>query len=179
METYKDDAVKKWPAFQPPPPPTGAAAAATINGGAVDPAAAASAAYGYYKANFPDLIPYLQIDAEFINAKHALVSVTINKTKLDPVSFNTTGATTYLNQSLGTRGIYPAPGKVAPIYQGAIGVSDSGVEGVDVTVPAFEFSVRKKFEWVSTAYPSAPDRSKADDPVRRHRQEQPAHRSFF
>jgi hypothetical protein len=30
METYKDDAVKKWPAFQPPPPPTGAAAAATI-----------------------------------------------------------------------------------------------------------------------------------------------------
>ena len=26
------------------------------NGGAVDPAAAASAAYGYYKANFPDLI---------------------------------------------------------------------------------------------------------------------------
>ena len=52
----------------------------------------------------------------------------------------------------GTRGIYPAPGKIAPVYQGAIGVSDSGVEGVDVTVPAFEFSVRKKFEWVSTAY---------------------------
>ena len=122
------------------------------NGGEVDPSAAASAAYGYYKSNFPDLIPYLQIDAEFINAKHALVSVTINKTKLDPVSFNTTGATTHLNQSLGTRGIYPAPGKIAPIYQGAIGVSDSGVEGVDVTVPAFEFSVRKKFEWVSTAY---------------------------
>ena len=30
MDTYKDDAVKKWPAFQPPPAPTGAAAAATI-----------------------------------------------------------------------------------------------------------------------------------------------------
>jgi len=30
MDTYKDDAVKAWPAFQPPPPPTGAAAAATI-----------------------------------------------------------------------------------------------------------------------------------------------------
>lgn len=30
METYKDDAVRKWPAFEPPPPPTGAAAAATI-----------------------------------------------------------------------------------------------------------------------------------------------------
>ncbi len=34
----------------------------------------------------------------------------------------------------------------------AIGVSDSGVAGVDVTVPAFEFSVRKKFEFVSTEY---------------------------
>jgi putative heme-binding domain-containing protein len=30
MDTYKEDAVEKWPAFQPPPPPTGAAAAATI-----------------------------------------------------------------------------------------------------------------------------------------------------
>ncbi|MCE3019212.1 MAG: hypothetical protein LW870_25515 [Pirellula sp.] len=31
-------------------------------------------------------------------------------------------------------------------------MSDSGVAGVDVTVPAFEFSVRKKFEFVSTEY---------------------------
>ena len=30
METYKDDAVKNWPTFEPPPAPTGAAAAATI-----------------------------------------------------------------------------------------------------------------------------------------------------
>ena len=30
METYKDDAVEKWPAFVPPPAPTGLAAAATI-----------------------------------------------------------------------------------------------------------------------------------------------------
>ena len=30
MATYKDDAVKEWPAFEPPPAPTGAAAAATI-----------------------------------------------------------------------------------------------------------------------------------------------------
>ncbi len=83
--------------------------------------------------------------------KHALVNVSINKTKLDPVSFNTT-ASTHLNQSLFTRGIYAAPGKIPPNYRGAIGVSDSGVAGVDVTVPAFEFSVRKKFEFVSTEY---------------------------
>ena len=30
MNTYKDDAVDKWPAFEPPPAPTGMAAAATI-----------------------------------------------------------------------------------------------------------------------------------------------------
>lgn len=30
MDTYKDDAVRNWPAFEPPPAPTGAAAAATI-----------------------------------------------------------------------------------------------------------------------------------------------------
>ncbi len=122
------------------------------NGGAVDPIAVVSALDHYYKDNYNELIPFLQIDAEFINAKHALVSATINKTKLDPVTFNTTGATTHLNQSLQTRGIFAAPGVAAPNYEGAIGVSDSGVAGVDVTVPAFEFSVRKRFEFVSTAY---------------------------
>ncbi len=121
-------------------------------GGFVSPAAAANALLGHIKQIDPDSIPNLRIDAEHINQKYALVTANITKKKLDPVSFNTTGATTHLNQSLATRGIYPAPGKVAPIYQGAIGVSDSGVEGVDVTVPAFEFSVRKKFEWISTAY---------------------------
>jgi hypothetical protein len=64
------------------------------NGGNVSPPAAATAAQSYYEDNFPDLIPFLQVDSEFINAKHALVSVTLNETKLDPVSFNTTGATT-------------------------------------------------------------------------------------
>jgi hypothetical protein len=122
------------------------------NGSSVDPASAASALYGYYKANYRDLIPYLQIDCDFINDKHALTTVSINRTKLDPVSFNTTGASTHINQSLATRGVYAAPGKVAPNYRGAIGVSDSGVAGVDITVPALEFSVRKKFEFVSTDY---------------------------
>ncbi len=122
------------------------------SGGPVEPVSAADALLQYYKDTQSDLIPFLQIDSESINAKHALVSATINKTKLDPVSFNTTGATTHLNQSLQTRGVYAAPGAIAPNYGGAIGVSDSGVSGVDVTVPAFEFSVRRKFEYVSTAY---------------------------
>jgi hypothetical protein len=121
------------------------------NGGPVDPAAAADAVL-VLSSHSTRSDSILQVDGEYINEKHALVTASINKTKLDPVSFNTTGASTHLNQSLFTRGIYAAPGKIAPNYRGAIGVSDSGVAGVDVTVPAFEFSVRKKFEFVSTEY---------------------------
>ena len=108
------------------------------NGGSIDPAAAADAVLSYYRSTDPEIIPFLQVDGEYINDKHALVTASVNKTKLDPVSFNTTGASTHLNQSLFTRGIYAAPGKIAPNYRGAIGVSDSGVSGVDITVPAFE-----------------------------------------
>jgi hypothetical protein len=122
------------------------------NGGAVDPANAADALLDHFRNTQPNSIPFLQVDGEYINDKHALVTASTNKTKLNLVSFNTTGASTHLNQSLRTLGIYPAPGKIAPNYRGAIGVSDSGVAGVDVTVPAFEFSVRRKFEFVSTYY---------------------------
>ncbi|TWU54850.1 hypothetical protein Poly51_35690 [Rubripirellula tenax] len=125
---------------------------ANSGGGGVDPAAAAAALLQHFRTTQPETIPFLRIDAEHINEKYALVTANLNETKLDPVSFNTTGATTHVNQSLGTRGIYAAPGKTAPNYRGAIGVSDSGVSGVDITVPAFEFSVRKKFEFVSTSY---------------------------
>ena len=56
----------------------------------VDPATAADAILSYYRSNQRDLIPFLQVDGEYINEKHALVTASINKTKLDPVSFNTT-----------------------------------------------------------------------------------------
>lgn len=69
-------------------------------------------------------------------------------------SFSTTGSTTHLNQSYGTRSSYAASGS-APNYGGAIGVSDSGVAGLDVTVPAFNFQIRKRFKWVSDAYLNA------------------------
>ena len=122
------------------------------NGGAVVPANAASALLAYYESSFPNLIPFLQIDAEYINDKHVMVSANVSPSKLEFVSFSTTGASTHINQSIFTRGIYAAPGKVAQNYRGAIGVSDSGVAGVDITVPAFEFSIRKKFKFVSTSY---------------------------
>ncbi len=54
------------------------------NGGSVDPAGAADAVLSYYRATQRDLIPFLQVDGEYINEKHALVTASINKTKLDP-----------------------------------------------------------------------------------------------
>ncbi len=41
------------------------------NGGSVDPAAAADAVLSYYRSTQRDLIPFLQVDGEYINEKHA------------------------------------------------------------------------------------------------------------
>jgi len=66
-------------------------------------------------------------------------------------SFSTMGGMVHLNQSFGTRNSYAASG-TPPNYQGAIGVSDSDVAGVDVPAPAFQFQIRKRFKYVSDAY---------------------------
>lgn len=46
----------------------------------------------------------------------------------------------HLTQSLGTIGSYAAPGRTAPNFRGAIGVTPDAVEGIDVTVPVYHFS---------------------------------------
>ncbi|MCR4414629.1 MAG: hypothetical protein NUV77_19605 [Thermoguttaceae bacterium] len=56
--------------------------------------------------------------------------------------FDTTGGTQKLTQSLATIGAYAPPGQTAPNFQGAIGVTHDSVEGVDITVPVFSFSLR-------------------------------------
>lgn len=56
------------------------------------------------------------------------------------LSFDTGGGTQHITQGIQTRGIYAPVGKTAPDFGGAIGVSESGVEGVDITVPVFNFS---------------------------------------
>jgi hypothetical protein len=53
-------------------------------------------------------------------------------------SFETGGGTQHLTQSISTVHKYPSSG--APDFQGAIGATDSGVEGVDVTVRVFNFT---------------------------------------
>ena len=55
-------------------------------------------------------------------------------------SFDTGGGTQHISQSLLTRGIYAAPGEIAPVFQGAIGVNHDQIEGVDVVVPVYNFA---------------------------------------
>jgi len=54
--------------------------------------------------------------------------------------FDTGGGTQHITQSLQTVARYAPPGKTAPDFQGAIGVTHDNVEGVDITVPVFNFS---------------------------------------
>jgi hypothetical protein len=55
-------------------------------------------------------------------------------------TFDTTGGTTRMTLSLGTRRY----GSLAPDCKGAIGVSGDKIEGVDVTIPAYAFSETHK-----------------------------------
>lgn len=55
-------------------------------------------------------------------------------------SFDTGGGTQHITQSRATIGTYAAPGTSAPNFQGAIGVTADSVNGVDITVPVYQFS---------------------------------------
>jgi len=55
-------------------------------------------------------------------------------------SFDTGGGTQHITQSISTVNHYAAPGKTAPDFGGAIGVTHDNVEGVDITVPVYAFS---------------------------------------
>jgi len=50
------------------------------------------------------------------------------------------GGTQHITQSRATVNAYAPSGETPPDFQGAIGVTDNGVEGVDVTVPVYHFS---------------------------------------
>lgn len=55
-------------------------------------------------------------------------------------SFDTGGGTQHITHSRSTVGIFAPSGVTAPNFQGAIGVTDNGVDGVDITVPVYHFS---------------------------------------
>ncbi|WP_428937762.1 hypothetical protein [Fontivita pretiosa] len=58
-------------------------------------------------------------------------------------SFDTTGGTQHVTQSRQTVQKYAPAGQIAPDFGGAIGVTHDSVEGVDITVPVFSFSVTR------------------------------------
>jgi hypothetical protein len=55
-------------------------------------------------------------------------------------TFDTTGGTTHITNSLQTIQRYPLPGKPPIDFKGGIGVTHDAVEGVDITVPVFRFA---------------------------------------
>ncbi len=55
-------------------------------------------------------------------------------------SFDTGGGNQHITQSIQTIGSYAPSGQTAPDFKGAIGVTHDSVEGVDITVPVYEFS---------------------------------------
>lgn len=67
----------------------------------------------------------------------------------DSFEFDTTGGTQTITQSIGTLAAHPGG---APDFQGAIGVTENGVEGVDVTVPILTFSETRFFPELSPTY---------------------------
>jgi hypothetical protein len=58
-------------------------------------------------------------------------------------SFDTTGGSQHITQSRQTIQKYAPSGQTAPDFGGAIGVTHDNVEGVDIQVPVFSFSVTK------------------------------------
>ncbi len=61
-------------------------------------------------------------------------------------TFDTTGGTKHITQSLATMARYALPGEDAPDFQGAIGVSEDSVEGCDVPERKFEFTETHYFD---------------------------------
>jgi len=55
-------------------------------------------------------------------------------------SFDTSGGTQHITQSIQTVAKYAKAGQTAPDFKGAIGVSQNEVEGVDLTMPVYQFS---------------------------------------
>jgi hypothetical protein len=70
--------------------------------------------------------------------------------------FSTKGGTQHITQSLETVDTYsrPAPLLAAPDFKGAIGVTRGGIQGVDIVVPAFSWSlsIRVAASSVNDAY---------------------------
>jgi len=63
----------------------------------------------------------------------------------DLFTFDTTGGTQHITQSIATRGAYAPPGMTPPNFQSAIGFDGERIQGVDIGVPVFSFSETHTF----------------------------------
>jgi hypothetical protein len=55
-------------------------------------------------------------------------------------SFDTGGGTQHITQGLATVNAYAPAGQTPPDFEGAIGVTGDSVEGIDITVPVYNFT---------------------------------------
>ena len=62
------------------------------------------------------------------------------------VDFDIGSQSTKIMQSIATVGVYPAPGRTAPNFYGAINVTSNGVEGVEIEIPTCEWTETWRFE---------------------------------
>lgn len=67
-------------------------------------------------------------------------------------SWSTTGGSVHITQSKETRSSVSSQGGGPPDYNRAIGVSKDGVEGCDVFVPKFEWTLTREFDFVTRKY---------------------------
>ena len=87
---------------------------------------------------------YLGLELESIRVEAVSTSVWKGTARYvrvndEEYTFDTGGGTTHITQSISTINSYSAAG-TAPDFQGAIGVSEDRVEGVDIPAPKYEFS---------------------------------------
>jgi hypothetical protein len=76
-------------------------------------------------------------------AKYIKPEFSLPQTGDSSFSFDTTGGSQHITQSRQTIQKYAPSGQTAPDFGGAIGVTHDNVEGVDIQVPVFSFSVTK------------------------------------
>lgn len=95
----------------------------------------------------------MQIEAEPLGGGIWQVVVPYEGKNETTYTFETGGATAHITQSLGTTRYAPS-GATAPDFFGAIGVNGDSVDGVDVTIPTFNFTETYRFPGatVSGAY---------------------------
>lgn len=92
-------------------------------------------------------------DIWYGTARYGTKSAASGGAAANTYTFETSGGTQHLTNSLETVNSYAASG-AATNFKGAIGVTKDSVEGVDVTVPVYNFSENHKFtdEAVSLTY---------------------------